>query len=357
MTNKKDYRLPAEWERQECVMLSWPHPGTDWADMLDEVEDCFARVALAISKRAPLLIVCPDRNRPLKYLDGKVAENRIKIVEVPTNDTWARDFGPITLINNKGDEPRILDFQFNGWGLKFPACFDNLVNASLRNMYAWGPNLEDCRYLVLEGGSIDCDGNGSLLTTVECLMSPNRNDCCDMEEIELHLSKLLGTRRMLWLEHGYLEGDDTDSHVDTLARFLPDDTIAYTSCDRENDQHYKELKLMEQELREATTPDGKPYRLIPLPIPRPIIDKDGNRLPATYANFLILNGAILLPVYGDEHYDAKALERLGAACPQYDVIPIDCRALIQQHGSLHCITMQLPFLPQVFTKGIIDTDE
>ncbi len=348
MTNEKDYRLPAEWEKQECVLISWPHPGTDWKYMINEAEECFAKVAQAIAQRTRLLIVCPDKSRPLKKLQGKIPADRIRIFELPTNDTWTRDFGPITLLSDK--EPIIAMYQFNGWGLKYPANHDNLVTSALWLSGSLCNEAFDHTSFVLEGGSIDCDGNGIILTTEECLLSPNRHGMESRDEIEDALMRDLNLEHVIWLEHGYLEGDDTDSHVDTLARFLPGDKIAYTACDRPDDEHYKDLKLMEQELKAINPPSHPlPFRLVPLPIPEPIMDKKGNRLPATYANFLILNGAILLPVYADEKYDAIAVARLKEACPGYEIVPIDCRALIQQHGSLHCITMQLPFVPKIFT--------
>ncbi len=323
--------------------------------MLDDAEKCFANVATAISKRARLLIVCPDSKRPLKYLKDKVPADRMRIVEVPTNDTWARDFGPITTIN-RGRQWNPVNFQFNGWGLKFPAYFDNQVNLNLwqKNVFR---HLYDAKDWVLEGGSIDSDGQGTLLTTAQCLLSPNRNAHCGTEEIEQRLSHYFGNERTLWLEHGALEGDDTDSHVDTLARFLPGNQIAYAACDREDDSHYAELRLMEQELGQMRTLNREPYKLVALPIPKPIYDQDGQRLPATYANFLILNGAIILPIYGDDHYDKLAIARLMEACPDYEIVPVNCLALIQQHGSLHCITMQLPFLPQVFNEDNTTANE
>jgi agmatine deiminase len=197
------------------------------------------------------------------------------------------------------------------------------------------------QHLVLEGGSIESDGRGTILTTSACLLSPNRNPGLTKAQIERQMLALFGARRMLWLDHGHMEGDDTDAHVDTLARLAPGDTIVYVACDDRTDAHYADLKAMEDELKALRTAAGKPYRLLPLPWPAAKFDEDGNRLPATYANFLVLNGAVLAPTYRDKA-DAVALKVIGKAFPGHDIIGIDCTPLIGQHGSLHCVTMQIP---------------
>lgn len=345
MTNNDNcqFRLPAEWEPNEYVMLSWPHKGTDWAYMLDEVTHCYVDISKAIMKHARLIIVAPDVSLAANTLKGFVDTEKIVFVEIPTNDTWARDFGMLCTVAQNGNV-HINDFKFNGWGLKFAACEDNLIT---RRMMEKGMKSNRSEYVnrlnfVLEGGSIDVDGTGSLMTTSNCLLSPNRNGESSKEEIETVLKDAFGCSRVLWLDHGDLEGDDTDSHIDTLARFLPGNVIAYTACDRKDDSHYQELKLMEEQLAGFCNTDGQPYTLVPLPIPEAIYDEAGERLPATYANFLIINGAVLMPVYGDSKYDRIAEEALKAAMPEHDIVTVNCRALIKQHGSLHCVTMQVP---------------
>lgn len=339
---KTDLRWPAEWEAARSVLMAWPHADTDWAYMLDEAQDCISRIALAISSRARVVMVAPDAEQPRRWFLGMGADlDRFDFVELPTNDTWARDFGPITTLDADG-HAIINDFQFNGWGLKFASDRDNMVT---RGLIAKGI-LSDAAYrnelsFTLEGGSIDIDADGTLLTTAECLLSPNRNGADSRADIERKLACALGAKRQIWLEHGYLAGDDTDSHVDTLARFLPGGVIAYTACDRPDDEHYAQLRLMEDELRLAVNAEGEPYRLVPLYIPAPVYDADGQRLPATYANFLIINGAILLPTYGQPRHDRRAIEALTHAARGMEIVPIDCSALIRQHGSLHCATMQL----------------
>lgn len=331
-------RLPAEWEPQQAVLLSWPHENTDWSDMLEEVTECFINIVFSILKFADVIIVAPEVDLPQKTIElrsnNEIDLSKIHYYSVQTNDTWARDFGMICTIED--DIVYANDFKFNGWGLKFPACFDNCIT---RAVFPGNSNAHYVNRLnfVLEGGSIDVDGAETLMTTSECLLSLNRNGEFTKQDIENRLKQFFGSDRVIWLEHGALEGDDTDSHIDTLARFLPGGIIAYSSCDRTGDSHYNELKLMEEELRQYSE-----YRLLPLPIPNPIYDESGCRLPATYANFLIIDGGLLLPVYGDAYYDNIAISRLKEALPEYEVIPIDCRALIKQHGSLHCVTMQIP---------------
>ncbi|MDR1610043.1 MAG: agmatine deiminase family protein, partial [Candidatus Symbiothrix sp.] len=199
---------------------------------------------------------------------------------------------------------------------------------------------QDMLHVVLEGGSIESDGEGTLLTTSRCLLSKNRNEYKSKEEIAGYFQMIFGLKRILWLNKGYLAGDDTDSHIDTLARFCDSQTIAYVQCTDESDEHFKELSQMERELQKFKTPDGKPYRLIPLPMAEPVYEDD-ERLPATYANFLIINGAVLMPGYNSP-LDEIARLQLQQAFPDREIISIDCLPLIKQHGSLHCVTMQLP---------------
>lgn len=234
----------------------------------------------------------------------------------------------------------LLDFGFNGWGLKFAANHDNLVTRTLKQQGILRPVLNTIG-LILEGGSIESDGNGTLLTTSQCLLSPNRNPQLSRNELEGAMQNLFGAQHVLWLEHGHLEGDDTDAHIDTLARLCPNNTIVYVACDDPDDSHYPALQQMEQELKTLTAPDGSPYRLLGLPWPSPIYDADGNRLPASYANYLVVNDAVLVPTYRDP-VDNGALAMVALAYPGREIIGIDCLPLLEQHGSLHCITMQLP---------------
>lgn len=331
--------FPAEWYPQSAVQLTWPHKGTDWAPLLSEVIPCFVTIAKEIMKREKLLIVCPDEQEVRAVL-GEVDESKIIFREMDTNDTWARDHGGISVFD--GEESMVYDFTFNGWGMKFAADKDNLINRNLiySNTFADGVIPANMQPFVLEGGSLESDGKGTLLTTAECLLSSNRNEYLDRSQIEQHLKDIFGFERILWLESGYLAGDDTDSHIDTLARFCSEDTIAYVKCSDENDEHYDELLQMEEEIKAFLQTNGEPYNLIALPMADEVIWA-GDRLPATYANFLIINGAVLLPFYNSPK-DEIARIALQKAFPDREVIGINCLPLIKQHGSLHCVTMQFP---------------
>jgi agmatine deiminase len=333
-------RLPAEWEDQDGVLLAWPHSNTDWCGHLEAVQAVYLEILRSVTRFEHCLLVCPDAAEIHLQLErAGILMDRLHIHEVDTNDTWARDFGPITILEN--GSPLLLDFGFNGWGLKFPADLDNRITRELHAKGAFQGNPLKTVGLILEGGSIESDGSGTILTTAECHLSPNRNPHLSRGGIEAELGALLGADYFLWLEHGFLEGDDTDSHVDTLARLCPDDTILYTACDDPSDIHYDALRAMSEELKAFRTREGAPYRLVPLPWPAPRFDAPGARLPATYANFLVLNGAVLAPIYGDAA-DEAALAAIRQAFPGRQVIGIDCSPLLLQHGSLHCVTMQLP---------------
>ncbi|MCK9159983.1 MAG: agmatine deiminase family protein [Bacteroidaceae bacterium] len=331
--------LPAEWYTQSGIQLTWPHAGTDWVHILKEVQECYARIATEIAKRELLLIVTPEPDKVRKQLKGTINIDNVRFAECDTNDTWARDHGFITLLDGKA--PRLLDFTFNGWGLKFPSDLDNQINRCIINSKTLNGRYVNCLDFVLEGGSIDSDGVGTVLTTSQCLLSPNRNDHMNKIEIEEYLRSVLHLQRVLWIDHGYLNGDDTDSHIDTLARFCSPTSIAYVKCDDKDDEHYDELKAMEEQLKGFRTLDGDPYTLYPLPFPYKI-QNDFERLPATYANFLIMNEAVLYPTYNQPETDKQAGEVLKTAFPNREIIPLDCLPLITQHGSLHCITMQFP---------------
>jgi agmatine/peptidylarginine deiminase len=334
-----EIKLPAEWEPQSGVMLTWPHENTDWKPYLDEVTACFAEIARQILRFEKLLVVCCSAEDVKKSLKGEDF-SKITFREIPSNDTWARDHAPITVI--VGGAPQLLDFTFNGWGLKFAANHDNRISRLLFDSGAFHSEVRfhSMLHVVLEGGSIESDGQGTLLTTSRCLLSPNRNDFKSRSEIEDYLKLIFNLKRVLWLENGYLAGDDTDSHIDTLARFCDAKTIAYVKCEDENDEHFAELAAMEKEILTFRTAEGQPYRLVPLPMAEAVYD-GGERLPATYANFLIINGAVLTPAYGSP-LDEIAKNRLQSAFPDREIIPVNCLSLIRQHGSLHCVTMQFP---------------
>lgn len=331
--------LPAEWSTQSGVQLTWPHAGTDWAHMMKEVQECFTNIAYEIAKRELLLIVTPEPKEVEKQIAARVNMNNVRFLECETNDTWARDHGAMTMLSEDG--PALLDFKFNGWGLKFAADKDNLITRKAVEAGLLHGRYTNRLGFVLEGGSIESDGMGTLLTTSECLLSPNRNGQMNKVEIEEYLRSTFHADYIFWLDHGFLSGDDTDSHIDTLARFCSPDSIAYVQCTNIEDEHYEALKQMEEQIKTFRTSKGTPYRLFALPMADKI-EEGGERLPATYANFLIMNEVVLYPTYNQPENDARAKEVLQQAFPKHEIVGIDCRALIRQHGSLHCVTMQYP---------------
>ncbi len=336
-------RLPAEWEPQDGVLLTWPHDGGDWCPWLAEVDQVYVALARAITARERVLVCVRDaahRSHVMQLLQGAgVTLERVALCTVASNDSWARDHGPITVLEH--GRARLLDFVFNGWGGKYAAALDDRITATLVQAGAFAATAHERIEFVLEGGAIESDGAGTLLTTAACLLSQGRNPGLTRADIERRLHEFFGLQRVLWLEHGALEGDDTDSHIDTLARFCDATTIAYVRCDDRSDAHFAALDAMERELVALRDAHGAPYRLVALPWPAPKYGDDGRRLPATYANFLVINDAVLVPTYRDAA-DAAALAALGACFPQREIVAIDCLPLIRQYGSLHCVTMQLP---------------
>ena len=337
------YILPPEWAEHSAILLTWPHAGTDWREYLEDICNVYVEMADAITRHERLIIATPEPDKVMGQLKSKLTEcqlSKVTLHRCPTNDTWARDHGFITLTGN--GQPRLLDFRFNGWGDKFPSELDNAINRSLYEKGIVKGEYVDMNDFVLEGGSIESDGNGTLLTTSKCLLSPNRNGGHSKDEIENTLNRVFGSKKILWLDYGYLEGDDTDSHIDTLARFAPNNNILYVATNNTTDSHYTELLRMKEQLSDFCSAKNEPYKLTELPLPSPIYDDNGNRLPATYANFLIGNGFVLVPTYCQPENDRKAIQAIGGIFKGYTVAGIDCRALIQQHGSLHCVTMQFP---------------
>lgn len=339
-----NYYLPAEWGQQSGVMLTWPHHGTIWSETMDAIEEVFVNVAHQISLREKVMISCNNKEHErhiLELLEAKgTILNNVYSYIADSNDIWVRDHGPIAVLNH--GKLTLHDFQFNGWGNKYPADKDNQLTRNLINQQAFRANTSVQHNFVLEGGAIETDGMGTLLTTESCLLSKERNPSLTKQSITNKLREIFGVSRVLWLEHGHLDGDDTDGHIDTLARFTDPQTICYVQCNDETDEHYLELKAMEKELRALRDIDGDAYNLVPLPWPKPqYADYDGRRLPLTYANFLIINNAVLVPTYNDSA-DDEAVITISECFPDRDIVSIDCSALVQWYGSLHCMTMQLP---------------
>ncbi len=342
--------FPSEWSEQSAVLLAWPGAQGDFARWFDQVESSYLRIAEAISQRQALVILYRDETDRRAILDrierSAAVADQLHFMKADYDDIWVRDTAPLAV--ETADGSILLDFRFNGWGGKYACAHDAALAENLWRGGLFGSTARESVDFVLEGGSIDTDGAGTLLTTRRCLLNPNRNPGLTEGEIETVLREHFGVSRVLWLYHGHAEGDDTDAHVDTLARFCNPTTIAYTACEVDSDPQYRDLKAMEAELQSLRTAQGVPYRLVPLPIPEPIFDEDGQRLPATYANFLIINQAVLLPVYQDPN-DERARQRLTACFPDRAIVTIDCRALIHQFGSLHCMTMQYPASVPIIT--------
>lgn len=409
-------RLPAEWEPQSHVLLTWPHEDTDWAPMLADITKTYVEMAASITRFERLIIATPHPIQVGALLSSRLTREqmaRVYICHCKTNDTWARDHGPITLKDDATGALTMLDFRFNGWGEKFQWNLDNRITRTLfedgafepvtscyltqreldmadathaedtavtsqspNTTYAQEPTkstgqqtpvptgegsgavsvrLSDHDDFVLEGGSIESDGKGTVFTTEGCLMAPHRNQPLTQDEIEQELRFRLKAKRIVWLHHGALKGDDTDGHIDTIVRIAPDDTLLYHKCYDSGDEQYEDFQALEQELMSLRTIDGKPYRLIPLPQPvaiyQTVTDDDGQeteeRLPATYANFLIINGAVIVPTYGQPEHDDAACNAIRDAFPDREIIPIDSRSIIRQHGSIHCCTMQIPLTTSI----------
>lgn len=334
------FRFPAEWEPQSAVLIAWPHADTDWSERLGGVEETYVALVMAITRFEPVIICIADEDLQIyaeaRLRSARIDMARVRFVPAEYDDTWLRDTGPITL--RADDRFKQLDFRFTGWGGKYQASRDDRLVGELSGMNLFHNYFVQSIDFALEGGAIETDGQGTLLSTWQCLHE--RHPDAQREEITTRLAGWLQQDRVLWLDHGYLEGDDTDAHIDTLARFAGPEAIVFQACDDPADSHYAELGAMADEIAALRTASGQPYRLFPLPWAQPIVDQ-GRRLAASYANFLIINGAVLMPAYGDPA-DDRATSVLAEAFPDREIVQIPCRSLIWQNGSLHCITMQLP---------------
>lgn len=335
-------RLPAEWEPQSGVMLTWPHRETEWAERLDAVYPVFAAIGAAVSRYECLLCVCQsDEHAKLaaSHLDEHGADlAQIRFCIASSDDVWARDHGPLTTLSD--GQAELHDFRFNGWGDKYPYELDNAINGTLVGQGVFGSSRRKTHSVVLEGGAIETDGQGTLLATRSSVLSRSRNPSLDQAAIERSLGHALGLSRFHWLDHGDISGDDTDGHIDTLARFSDPRTMLYATAPP-GDRDHDALAAMAEQLRALRTSDGHAYQLHALPFAGEHCDPSGRRLPATYANFLVINAAVLLPTYGVSA-DTTAQAVLRQAFPTREIIPIDCREIIRQNGSLHCLTMQFP---------------
>lgn len=331
-----------EWHPQSAVLLTWPHQHSSWVSYLPEIEQTYIDMANAIATHQQLLINCYDEQHQqhIQQLLNALPAQNVRYFIVPTNDTWARDYGPLSVLKN--GQLQLVNFAFNGWGGKYAHDLDHQAVSKLEQLHAFQYPVTHLTF-ILEGGGVETDGLGTLLATERCLLAKTRNPQLNKEQFEQILKPELGIKHFLWLKHGYLEGDDTDGHVDMMARFVDPQTICYIHCDDKNDEHFAELNALFQELKNLRNQNGNPYRLIPLPFPKARIDDEGKRLPLSYANFLIINHAILMPIYNDTA-DQTAIAQIKTCFPNREIIPIDASILIQQYGSIHCATMQIAAL-------------
>ncbi|MBR5657020.1 MAG: agmatine deiminase family protein [Prevotella sp.] len=350
--DETNYILPAEWYPQSAIQLTWPHEGTDWKPYLEEITNTYIQLAKVITSRERLVVATQDPDivkQQLMRALSKKAFRRVSFCQCPIDDTWARDHGTLTLLpfthsyrkcSEAGAQAISLKFRFNGWGGKFPAENDNNIAFHLYEEGHLTNQLEDHSDFELEGGAIESDGRGTIMTTTQCQML--RNQPRTQQEIEDELKRRLHANRVIWIDHGHLIGDDTDGHIDTIVRMAPHGAMLYTYCDDPNDEHFADFQALEQQMKTLRRADGYPYRLHRLPLPDAIYETDGHRLPATYANFLVANRGVIVPTYNQPAKDDEALRVISAAFPNYKIIPIDARTIIRQHGSIHCLTMHFP---------------
>ncbi len=312
-------RAFGEWEKQESLLLSLPHKNTDWSPYLEEILTSYEELVSAVSAFEKCILICPDDEVLKRFSKFKNCE----FYNIDTDDTWIRDYGSIDVLSD--NELVSYDFKFNAWGDKFSSLNDNALNVKLNKFL--NKNLKSID-MVLEGGSVDFNSKDVLLTTEYCLLNKNRNPNLTKEMLEKELKNLFGLEKIIWLKHGFIKGDDTDHHIDTLARFISSDTIAYASCDDENDEHFKELKKMEDELKKTG------FNLISLPIPKAKFF-EGKRLGCTYTNFIFINNALIVPTYNDDNDDI-VIQKLKNALPNLEIIGVNSLVFVRQNGSLHC---------------------
>ena len=335
--------LPAEWSPQGAVLLIWPHADTDWGPRLAAVEDAYAALCLAITRHQPLVVVCRDR-RVRDHALGKIAATgaaraAIATFVVDTDDTWARDIAPLTVLDD--GLPVLIDCGFNGWGGKHEHARDAAFGRNLVDSAGFATLGYERADLVLEGGAIETDGAGTLLVNAPSVLDEHRNPGMGRTDVEAALRRPLGIERVLWLDVPPLAGDDTDGHVDTLARFCGPGTIAHAAPRDADDPNAAALAVLADQLAALRTPAGEPYRLVPLPGPEPVMEPGSGPGPASYANFLVINGAVLVPSFADAG-DGAAVDALQPLFPGRTVLPVPARTFLAQGGSLHCLTMQFP---------------
>jgi agmatine/peptidylarginine deiminase len=330
----REIRFRAEWETQSAVLLTWPHAGSDWAETLDSISRTYLDMVRTLSRDQQVIVVAHDENLE-RHLSTLLPGRNVTLALAPTNDTWIRDYGPLSLESNGAIAH--INFRFDAWGGKYEARLDNAVSKRLDEQGLFGCGMRHDP-LVLEGGAVETDGRGTLLATRGSVICERRNPGLGQRQIEQRVGELLGIGHFLWIDCDGLHGDDTDGHIDTIVRFADEQTLLYATCSQEHPDHAV-LAHLEQQVLALRQRNGRPYRAIALPCPGIHRDANGRMLPASYANFLIANTQVLLPVYAQDN-DAKAIDIMRHAFPGREIVPVDSRALIAQNGSIHCATMQ-----------------
>lgn len=339
---EEGYRWPAEWARHEGTWLAWPHDPDTWSHALPEVEDAFTLLAWILGRREEVHVLVKDAamDRRVGARLEAAGVRHVRLHRMATRDAWIRDYGPIVVARGRGSsrERLALDFGFNAWGGKYPELeADDGVPRRLQRVHGLPTRRPP---IVLEGGSIEGNGKGTLLTTEQCLLNPNRNPHLTREEIEAHLREWLGVRHVLWLGEG-ITGDDTDGHVDDVARFVGPRTVVATVEEDPRDENHTPLGDNLRRLRAMADQDGRPLDVVTLPMPLPVTSPQGRRLPASYANFYVANGVVVVPTFGQVR-DDEALRSLGRCFPGRRVVGIRCERVVEGLGSLHCLSQQLP---------------
>lgn len=335
------FAMPAEWTPQEAIWLSWPVRRKTWHGHFRPIPPKFAEIVSAISRYEEVRVnVDRERRAGAERLVRRAGADmeRVRFFSHATDDAWCRDHGPIFVKHRRTGEIAITDWKFNAWGEKYPAFKkDDAIPRRIARALELQRFAAD---IILEGGSIDVNGEGQLLTTESCLLNPNRNPEFSREEIEMRLREMLGVKDIFWLGDG-IDGDDTDGHVDDLTRFFSADGIVTAVERNRRDANYRALQANLERLRSLRTSEGKKFRVVELPMPEACLC-DGRRLPASYANFLIINGAVLVPTFRQPRRDAEAADVLAGCFPGRDIVLIDCFDLVIGNGALHCISQQQP---------------
>ena len=332
------YRWPAEWERHASTWVSWPHNPKTWPDKFEPVPEQFAQFVRLLARYEPVNVLAGGE-AVMQVARQLVGDSpNVRLHDIPTNDAWCRDHGPTFLVSDKDLPPALVDWQYNAWGGKYPPFDqDNLVPrriAELQGRRRFEPGI------ILEGGAIDGNGRGTVLTTESCLLNPNRNAGLDREATERYLRDYLAATNILWLTGGEVAGDDTDGHIDQIARFVGPSTVVVAVCDDPSEENYGPTQQNMAELQNLRDERGEPLTVVPLPLPRPLF-VDDQRLPASYCNFLIANGCVIVPQFGDPA-DEHAIAILAQCMPDREVVGSPSLDLVWGLGSFHCLTQQEP---------------